>query len=78
MEPWAASKKKLSMVVPPAPVLDPRQRSLAPSVASITTVAKANTVAFISFRCRLTKVLAGIARGKKGSEGGGAVEAIEC
>jgi hypothetical protein len=25
-----------------------------------------NTVAFISYRCRLTKVLAGAARGKKG------------
>ena len=31
----------------------------------------ANTVAFISSRHRLTKVLAGAARGEKGSKGGG-------
>ena len=30
----------------------------------------ANTVAFISCRCRLTKVLADAARGEKGSKGG--------
>ena len=31
----------------------------------------ASTVAFISYRDRLTKVLAGAARGKTGSKGGG-------
>ena len=36
MEPWAAAKKKLSVSVamPPAPVRDPSQRPLAPSVVS--------------------------------------------
>ena len=31
----------------------------------------ASTVAFISYRCRLTKVLAGAAKGEMGSKGGG-------
>ena len=40
MEPWAAAKKTLaSVAVPPAPVRDPCQRPLAPSVASVTSVA---------------------------------------
>ena len=41
MEPWAAAKKKLSVsvAVPPAPVRVPSQRSVAPSVASVTSVA---------------------------------------
>ena len=41
MEPWAAAKKKLtvSVAVPPAPVRVPSQRPLAPSVASVTSVA---------------------------------------
>ena len=43
MEPWAAAKKKknlsFSVVVPPAPVRVPSQRPLAPSVASVTSVA---------------------------------------
>ena len=41
MEPWAATQKKLSVsvAVPPAPVLVPSQRPLAPSFASGTSVA---------------------------------------
>ena len=40
MEPWTATKKLLvSEVVPPAPVRVPSQRPLAPSVASVTSVA---------------------------------------
>ena len=40
MEPWAAAKITLvSVVVPPAHVRAPSQRSLAPSVASVTSVA---------------------------------------
>ena len=43
MEPWAAAKKKkilsVSVAVPPAPVRVPSQRPLAPSVASVTSVA---------------------------------------
>ena len=41
MEPWAAAKKKLSVCVAvlPAPVRVPSQRPLAPSVASVTSVA---------------------------------------
>ena len=41
MEPWAGAKKKLlvSVAMPPATVQVPRQRPLAPSVASITSVA---------------------------------------
>ena len=41
MEPWAAAKRKLSvsLAVLPAPVRVPSQRSLAPSVASVTSVA---------------------------------------
>ena len=41
MEAWAANKKKLlvSVAVPPAPVLVPSQRPLAPSVVSATSVA---------------------------------------
>ena len=41
MEPWAAAKKKLlvSVAVPPGPVQVPSQRPLAPSVASVTSVA---------------------------------------
>ena len=35
MEPWAAAKK----AVPPAPVRVPSQRSLAPSVASVMSIA---------------------------------------
>jgi hypothetical protein len=44
MEPWAPDKKKLSVsvVVPPAPVRVPSQRPLAPSVASVTSVANDN------------------------------------
>ena len=39
MEPWAAVKKLLvSMAVPAAPVRIPSQRSLAPSVVSVTSV----------------------------------------
>ena len=40
MEPWAAAKKKLlvNVAVPPAPVRLPRQRPLASSVASVTSV----------------------------------------
>ena len=38
MEPWAAAKKAC-VAVPPAPVRVPRQRPLAPSVASVTSVA---------------------------------------
>ena len=36
----------------------------------------ANTVAFISCRCRLTKVLAGTGRGEKGSKGAGGQESL--
>ena len=40
MEPWAAAKKLLvSVAGPPAPVRVPSQRPLAPSVASVTSVA---------------------------------------
>ena len=41
MEPWVAAKKKLSVSVamPPAPAQVPSQRPLAPSVASVTSVA---------------------------------------
>ena len=40
MEPWAAAKKlAVSVVVPPAPVRVPSQRSLSPSVASVTSIA---------------------------------------
>ena len=42
MDPWAAAKKKNLLVIvaaPPAPVRVPSQRSLAPSVASVTSVA---------------------------------------
>ena len=40
MEPWAAEKKtSVSVAVPPAPVRVPSQKSLAPSVASVTSVA---------------------------------------
>ena len=40
MGPWAAAKKLLVRVaVPPAPVRVPSQRPLAPSVASVTSVA---------------------------------------
>ena len=40
MEPWDAIKKKtFSIAVPPAPVRVPSQRSLSPSVASVTSVA---------------------------------------
>ena len=42
MEPWAAVKKKkllVSVKVPPAPVRVPSQSPLAPSVASVTSVA---------------------------------------
>ena len=40
MKPWAAAKKKsVSVAVPPAPVRVPSQRPLAPSVASVTSVA---------------------------------------
>jgi hypothetical protein len=35
MEPWTAAKKA-SVAVPPAPVRVPGQRSLAPSVTSVT------------------------------------------
>ena len=41
MEPWATAKKKevlASVAVPPAFVRFPSQRSLAPSVASVTSV----------------------------------------
>ena len=40
MEPWAAAKKDLASVeVPPAPLRVFRQRPLAPSVTSVTSVA---------------------------------------
>ena len=40
MNPWDAAKKKIvSVAVPPAPVRVPRQRPLAPSVTSVTSVA---------------------------------------
>ena len=39
METWAVAKKKLSVNVPPAPAWVPSQRPLAPSVASVTSVA---------------------------------------
>ena len=41
MEPWTATKKKLSgyVAVPPAPVRVPSQRPLSSSVASVTLVA---------------------------------------
>ena len=40
MELWAAAKKPLvSVAVPPAPVRVPSQKPLAPSVASVTSVA---------------------------------------
>ena len=39
MEPWAAEKKNC-VAVSPAPVRVPSQRLLAPSVASVTSVAK--------------------------------------
>ena len=40
MEPWAAAKQLLvSVAVPPAHVRAPSQRPLAPSVASVTSVA---------------------------------------
>ena len=40
MEPWPAAKKlSVSVVVPPALVRVPSQRPLAPSVASVTSVA---------------------------------------
>ena len=40
-EPWAAAKKRFSVgvAVPSAPVRVPSQRPLAPSVASVTSVA---------------------------------------
>ena len=39
----------------------------------------ANTVTFISYRCRLTKVLADATRGEKGSKGGGKPsKAVKC
>ena len=38
MEPWAATKK-VGVAVPPAPVRVSSQRSLAPSVKSVTSVA---------------------------------------
>ena len=39
MEPWAAAKKlSVNVTAPPAPVRVPRQRSLDPSVASVTSV----------------------------------------
>ena len=42
MEPWAADQKKkiVNVTVPPAPVRIPSQKPLAPSVASVTSVAK--------------------------------------
>ena len=41
MEPWGLRPKKFqtSVAVPPAPVRVPSQRPLAPSVASVTSVA---------------------------------------
>ena len=40
MEPWAAAKKLLvSGTVPPVPVRVPNRKSLAPSVALVTSVA---------------------------------------
>ena len=40
MEPWAVAKKlSVSVVVSPTPVRVPSQRPLAPSVASVTSVA---------------------------------------
>ena len=41
MEPWGLQPKKFqtSVAVPPAPVRVPSQRPLAPSVASVTSVA---------------------------------------
>ena len=40
MEPWAAEKElQASMALPPAPVRVPSQRSFAPDVASVTSVA---------------------------------------
>ena len=42
MEPWAEDGKKkllVSVAVPPTPVRVPRRRPLAPSVASVTSVA---------------------------------------
>ena len=41
MEQWAAAKRKLSVsvAVPPAPIRVPSQRPLAPSVASVMSVA---------------------------------------
>ena len=40
MEPWAAGKKfRASFAVPPTPVRFPSQRSLFPSVTSVTSVA---------------------------------------
>ena len=39
MEPWSADKNTFSVAVPPAIVRVPNQRSLAPSVVSVTSVA---------------------------------------
>ena len=40
MEPWAAAKRNfVSVAVPPAPVRVPSQRPLAPSFASVTSIA---------------------------------------
>ena len=40
MEPWAAAKKlSISVAAPPAPIRVPSQRPLAPSVASVMSVA---------------------------------------
>ena len=39
MEPWRPKKFQTSVAVPPVPVRVPSQGSLAPSVASVTSVA---------------------------------------
>ena len=47
MEPWAAAKKlSVSVAVPPSPVWVPCQWPLAPSVASVTSVANCFNVCF--------------------------------
>ena len=56
IEPWAVAKKFLvSVAVPPAPVRVPSQRPLAPSVASVTSVA--NDKGFLLQHCALSVIL---------------------
>ena len=57
MEPWAAIKKLLlSVAVPPAPVRAPRQRPLAPSVASVTLITNDKGDNELVWRFKLSQV----------------------